>query len=119
MFARGNNALKVFEGGGTDVWDDVEILDDANACTVANPCGVDVSTGTFFLCSVTTCDLYLYDTGQERYRHNTNGEDTKYRREIYLSVDRERLFVRSQVTWGTGADQSLELSQYLYNIYAN
>lgn len=125
--AREDNALKVFTGGGSDVWDEVEALDGGdnnNLCTEADPCGVDVANDmSLFQCSSGTCDLYLYDTGRARYSHTVGGTATNFHREIILSVNgNDSIHVRSIVSWSSdlsNPDTQVELSMYLYNIYAN
>lgn len=118
--AREDNALKVFTGGGTDVWDDVDALDNNGACSADEPCAVDVANGgALSLCSDNTCDLYLQESGRARYSHDENGVETPFNRRIILNVDNERAYVRSIVSWGNQPDETLELSTYLYNIYAN
>jgi len=127
--AREDNALKVFAIGGSDVWDDVEDLDGvgdlSDVCTEANPCGVDVDNGmSLFECDSGTCDLYIHTTGRDRYSHNsTGGTPTAFHREIILAVDGdESIYVRSIVSWNSdlsNPDTQVELSTYLYNIYAN
>lgn len=118
--AREDNALKVFTGDGTEVWDDVDALDDNDACTVDEPCAVDVSNGgALSLCSDGTCDLYLQAVGRDRYSHDDSGQATRFNRQIVLQVNDERAFVRSIVSWGTQPDETVELSTYIYNIYAN
>ena len=117
---REDNALPRFVQGNDSlsVWDQVTALSSLN-CTDANPCGVDASNSTVFDCDNTTCDLYLFDTGRLRYRHNTSGTATEYRREITIDVNPTRVRINSTVTWGSQTDQKVEMETYAYNIYEN
>ena len=121
--AREDNALKVYTGSGSDVWDDVLELDGSDSdpeCTEEDPCGVDIEAGgAIFECSSLPCDLQLHSSGRARYSHQSGGTPTKFRREIVLDVTLQRIHVRSIVTWGSGLDEVVELSEYIYNIYEN
>lgn len=105
---------------GSTVWNNVQALNNIG-CTETTPCGVDVNNNfTFFKCSSGTCKLYLHPTGRTRYNHNiSGGTETPYTRQIVISVDGTRAFVKSTVTWGAANDQKLELATYIYNIYGN
>lgn len=104
-----------------NAWSSVEDFADGNKCE-NDPCGIDIGESIeLFLCSESgkTCDLYLDDNGRYRYSHNSAGEETEYRREIYLDVNEDRAYIRSEVSWGSDPDQRVELATYVYNIYEN
>lgn len=117
---REDNALSVYAGNNTEVWDKVEAINEDDACTTESPCGVDVDADfTLFECSTNTCDLYISDSGRGIYGHNSSGDATNYNRELVVNVNESRVHVLSTVTWGEASDQQLTLSTYLYNIYDN
>lgn len=117
---RDEGALEVYDGSASDVWSTMEAINTGGACTSDEPCGVDIESDTpLFLCSGSTCDLYLMSSGRARYAHDASGEVTNYHRELTIDVDTERAYVQSIVTWGPGTDERVALSTYLYNIYEN
>lgn len=121
---REDNALPRFVSDPAhDVWSSVGVLGIASlGCTSDTPCGIDIDSFELFRCDDggATCDLYLFDSGRDRYRHDeTGGTETKYRRELAIDVDANRLHVESVVTWGPGAEERVELETYIYNIYEN
>lgn len=108
---------------GDDVWSESGVLGiDDLECTSDTPCGVDIANSELFRCDADgeTCDLYLFDSGRDRYRHDsTGGEATRYRREISVNVNDTRLHVTARVNWGEDSDEQVELETYIYNIYEN
>lgn len=118
---RDDAALAVYAGSGSNVWTEVEALTSGGACAPDNPCGVDIENNNpFFLCSFSTCDIYLQSSGRARYSHDSSsGELTKYNRKLTISTDANRVHVQSVVSWGPEIDDRVSLSTYLYNIYEN
>ncbi len=119
---RESAALPKYVSGasGVDVWSSVQALGSIG-CTTASPCGVNLEgdTPTFFKCSTGTCDINLFSSGKTRYRQQSGGTDTPYRREVVISSNSSRVKVVSTVSWGSDSGQSLTLESYVYNIYSN
>jgi prepilin-type N-terminal cleavage/methylation domain-containing protein len=111
-------------GGGT--------YRDCYAVINANGCGLDWSRiNVRLLSSVVSCATlsdcllkYRAASDRSKYTYSTNGTvvDTPFTRRIVLTiVGGNSVEVKSIVTWRTGsiaAEQRVETSTYLYNIYA-
>lgn len=94
-------------------------------------CGIDWNSSDptqirLVSCSVPgNCLLYTGGTGRSKFTHTNTGASnaTPFTRQIYFrNVNSNSVEVRSVVTWRTGsivADQRVEVSTYLYNIYAS
>ncbi len=74
--------------------------------------------------TLSNCLLRLkLDENRSKYTHLTTGINTPtlFTRRIYLTRTGDMVLVRSVVTWRTGsliAEQQVEVTTYLYNIYA-
>lgn len=76
---------------------------------------VDCST------TLTSCLLYRTSTGRSKFTHVSAGNiATPFTRRIFFVASGDEVKITSIVTWRTGsivADQKVEVSTYLYNVY--
>jgi prepilin-type N-terminal cleavage/methylation domain-containing protein len=122
--------LEHFDGSLSNPWS--SFTDTAGTyvhCHNANGCGIDWNTATA-LSSIRNCSTsgncklhYRPSAARSRYTHTTTGsEDTPFTRVIrFQNLGTTAVRVTSTVTWRTGslaAEQRVETSTYLYNIYA-
>lgn len=84
-------------------------------------CGIDIHENVLFPCNNPgtgrSCDLYQHTTGRTRLRHQTNGTETEFRRELHFTTGADYVTVQSVVTWGDGADDQVSLEAMLFNIH--
>lgn len=123
---REEDALSAYPGSVSDinqVWKSVPLL--ASLCTDANPCGVSIAangaivSSSFYRCVSTNCQMTFSNGARVPYRQGVaGGVETNYERKITVTnSDSTSAIVKSTVTWGTRADQTVSLETYIYNIY--
>lgn len=107
----------------SEVWGDVSSL--ASLCPVdgAYNCGVliaedgTISTGSFYRCSGSNCEMDYSSSARVPYKQGASGEATPYTRYITMTITNEYARVRSEVSWGSDASERIVLESYVYNSY--
>ncbi|MCA9363461.1 prepilin-type N-terminal cleavage/methylation domain-containing protein, partial [Candidatus Kaiserbacteria bacterium] len=133
---RDKSMLEQLNGDTADGWDDVMNPSSGifTNCFSSNGCNMHFHPGAEgTLDHVDECDggnalreckMYISTSDvRSKFTHHTGGEETPFRRRIYLEeINDHEVQVRSVVDWRTGSirdSQQVEVETYLFDIYGS